>query len=341
MVDGGMSQRRALRPLEELAADEDHQRHLETRATPSAQANAGLSTARLPLRGMAKLHKGHRRDWRRPNGKRAQRASAGLMAAAWLDENGDAEVFDARLSLPSDTELAIWTLRAQFPRAHLGEDFRYTAPVVLRSQLCALLDDHLDTYNQLHGLRVKGVIREVTLLGTALDRVVVLTQDIVQLCLEHARDRAADDGFDAARREQRLRLLFTHVYPRCTDLFVSRDALQSALRSSASVGPIDDIIEELIRAGLLVQRDPASFWFALPHMAQVATWIRKGRQQLIRKLERARFGQLLLSKVARERLNKSRFEPLFHVRDVVGRGEAAVLATAQGPLLRLERDANS
>lgn len=239
-------------------------------------------------------------------------------------DDGDA-VFEGRP--PSDTEVAVMMLREQWPGRAVPELAR-TPPVVLQTQIYALVEDRHEVDRELDRMRAQNIVRFLRLPGRGEnDRfAVVYTQDFVDYA---ASDFPSTPGSSGGTTDDTLNLFFTSVFPRCLQVGISQAELDDILGSDG------DYTTQLIRAGYLTLRDESSLWFAVPGAGEFLKHRVAGRQEVVGALKRAPYKEMLLSKLEIRPLQKSLFPAQFHVRDIIGAGTAEAVATTAGVLVRL------
>jgi hypothetical protein len=115
------------------------------------------------------------------------------------------------------------------------------------------------------------------------------------------------------------------------------------LRAAAGAGAgfgLEQALKELLSLGLLLRHstpDAASksYTFGVPGGAQLAQYLKEGREELLARMRKAPGRQLprehVLTKV---RLRSSPFPTLIHLRDALGRGRVAVHHLSDGPYVR-------
>eukprot|EP00184_Porphyridium_aerugineum_P007048 CAMPEP_0184698230 /NCGR_PEP_ID=MMETSP0313-20130426/4927_1 /TAXON_ID=2792 /ORGANISM="Porphyridium aerugineum, Strain SAG 1380-2" /LENGTH=349 /DNA_ID=CAMNT_0027157145 /DNA_START=147 /DNA_END=1192 /DNA_ORIENTATION=- len=200
------------------------------------------------------------------------------------------QLLDSNIPLPSDAEVAFWTLRAQFPRSEY-EELRFTAPVILRSQLYALLHEHIALDRDLAKLRQDGVIREYALLSDGRSSTAfVLIEDLRNLVTERTRTRFEEDlkkrqdqevgpAKKARKSQQGKKIAFSagiqeeisnlenefhqdmsaideylnQILPRCSALYISVSDMERIIAHSRQMPVVTKEIESLVNRLIKLQ----------------------------------------------------------------------------------------
>jgi len=121
----------------------------------------------------------------------------------------------------TDTEVALLTIRAQWP-GQAEQDLPSTPPIILQSQLYALVDDRAEVDREVDRLRAENVVRYVKLPGAGEDYGLVLMRDF--------RERAAKVAGEAEVPDV-VQRLFGEVFPRCRDVSLFQADLNNILGS--------------------------------------------------------------------------------------------------------------
>ena len=155
-------------------------------------------------------------------------------------------------------------------------------------------------------------------IGAVGDEYLVLADEFSQ----HVK-RWGDDS-NAESTDQLLQTVMKHqsVSVSRTELTSGKDAVDSGT------------VTTLIRRGLLLHRDRASFWLAVPNAGVFMKDLRKGREELLRMLKRAKFKEVLQHDLLNRKLRGTKLGMRFHISDVVGLGAAERIKTTSGDLIR-------
>jgi hypothetical protein len=94
----------------------------------------------------------------------------------------------------------------------------------------------------------------------------------------------------------------------------------------------------LVRRGLLLHRDSLSYWLSIPNAGLFMKDLRKGREELVRMLKRAKFKEVLQHDLVKRKLRGSKLGVKYHVADLVGMGVAKLIQTTSGPLIRFDHE---
>jgi hypothetical protein len=225
---------------------------------------------------------------------------------------------------PSDTQVALMALRAEWPGEGVTELERFPQ-IVLVSQLYALVANRAAVDREIEAMRATNELRyiKLTAMGTA-DYAVVLTADL----------RAMVERTEQLRNSPTVKAYFDILLPNCTQVSVTQAQISRLLESNADNGGRVDYATRLIRAGLLTVRDEDSFWFSIPCAGFFSKMRTSGNRELISLLKRAPYREILLAKLELRRLRSSSFPALFHIRDCIGSGDAETVSTTLGTLVR-------
>lgn len=242
--------------------------------------------------------------------------NASVTTATNDDDGADEAAFSA-LSEMSDTHIAILTLRSQWP-GEAQNQLPRTPPIILRSQVHALVANTAAIDREIASLIVKGIIRPVHIPSTKPEvrrEAYVMTQDF--------RLKAANDGTVFTK-------FFTTVFALCQHPLVD-----STLISEVYGDEADNAINKLVRAGYLTLSDENTYSFAVPGMGAFVKNRTEGEKQIVRLLNTAPYREMLLPNLEMRTLKRTIFTAQWHVRDVVGSGIANTVSTSIGTLVRL------
>lgn len=238
------------------------------------------------------------------------------VAATGVD---DEAVLDAiAASTPSDTQVALMTLRAEWPGDSI-EELSRLPPIVLLSQLYSLVADRAAVDREIDAMRATNVVRflQLSAVGPA-DYAIVLTDDLRSVVRKFQRLKDAP-----------LEEYFETLLPKCTDMSITQETLDHIL------GVDVDYATVFVRGGLLTVRDDTSFWFSLPSVGYFLKVRSKGSDELVGILRRAPYSEMLLAKLEIRRLRSSTLPAIFHIRDVIGNNVAETTSTTLGTLVKL------
>lgn len=226
--------------------------------------------------------------------------------------------------VPSDTHIALMALRADWPGDSVAELSRLP-PIVLVSQLYALVADRAAVDREVDAMRAANVIRYLKLPASGEEEhAVVLTDDL----------RSAVARNDKLC-EQTMTVFFDLLLPECTQVALLESDIYRYF------GQTSDVASELIRAGLLTMKGEQSFLFSVPYAGYFVQMRRNGNKELSGILQRAPYKEMLLSKLELRRLRSSSFPALFHIRDVIGSCGAETVDTTLGKLVRIRNEAEN
>jgi len=98
-----------------------------------------------------------------------------------------------------------------------------------------------------------------------------------------------------------------------------------------------ELLADLELCGVIVRRieDSTLLWLAIPHVGKLLTSIARGRHEVLQLIARRKFKDVKLDDLNKRKLRSSILSAQFHVRDLAGRGEVTMLASAIGPVVRL------
>ncbi|KAA8497295.1 Serine/threonine-protein kinase 19 [Porphyridium purpureum] len=320
---------------------------------------AGMSRKRASTQARESVRK--RRGLQSLRHIRGRTGSAARAAQASEDKEENTDEFDldhafleeVLPALPTDTELAVWVLRAAVPRNELKE-LADVVPVVLRTQLYALVADHVLLDAHLVELKKKNIVVEMALFGRSeFDTMVVLREDLEQLSMQRVERAHTSKIVEHLQKDKMCtRLFFKYIghapmQPLSTtgaELLeaVEKSRTDHALWASTSLTN-EEVVHRLVRIGLLIMRHVMDeYWFSVPGLSAMLQWIRAGRKQLFKMVRNSSFGQVLVSSLERRRVAGSKLDATFHIRDLVGLGQLEVIRTpGQGALLRCRDDVSA
>lgn len=217
----------------------------------------------------------------------------------------------------TDTEVALASLREEWP-GQAALDLPNIPPIVLQSQLYALVEDRAEVDREIDRLRVHNVVRYVRIPNAGDCYGIVYTADFQHRCVSGTDDERAV-----------LKRFFEQVFPRFTDDCVFQSDIDAVLGADLDYATL------LTRLGLLTAKDEASFWFAVPGMGRFVEHRKAGARETILLLKRTQYKEMLLKKLELRSMKKSMFTAQWHIRDIVGSEQVEVVTTSLGTLVRL------
>lgn len=227
--------------------------------------------------------------------------------------------------LPCDSFLAIEALRAQFPLPG--------PPLLLKSQVYNILKDRTAVDRELDQLRRQNTIRMFKLLSGKDDYALLPTAEYVSLAY------AAKEALLTKKGETEPDSVFdrfvTRLLPACYDVSVSKAQLQQYLVLDPKLKLNESDITLLVNAGLLILRGIDTFWFSIPSIGPSLKSCIQGRQEIITRLKRQKWRELLLKDLEKKKLRSSELGVQFHLKDLLGQGTLESLPTTVGNLIRL------
>jgi len=78
-----------------------------------------------------------------------------------------------------------------------------------------------------------------------------------------------------------------------------------------------------------------SFWFCIPHGGSLIKCIVKGRSEILSRLKKLKFREILLADLCKKKLRYSTLSVDFHIKDLIGLGQVESMPTTSGALIRL------
>lgn len=223
--------------------------------------------------------------------------------------------------LPCDTEVAIMTLRSQFPGIHI-KSMENIPPIILRSQIYSIVASREVVDREVEELRVKGKIRLIMLPGGKVADFAVVHSDDLAYSLRHAKENAKDD-----KQREALEYFLEDVIPSYRNASITEMELnKGAIKSDRSI--------ELVRAGFLTMKDVDIFHFSVPQVGLLLKNRRAGNKEVLKIVSSKQYNEILLRDLEEKRLRRSEFDTQFHIRDLVGSGQLEVIETTMGKLIR-------
>jgi len=156
--------------------------------------------------------------------------------------------------------------------------------------------------------------------------------------------------------KQVLRDFHNGILLHWTDLSITKDEVITFLSLEDS-DYLENVFMVLSRTGFLVRKTDApsgaSFHFSFPGIGKIGERITEARRNVLSRIKRNRYKEILASEIARTALSKERkkrkrkssstktdkqalfYGAPFHLDDIIGAGLVRILKTPAGPLLKL------
>ncbi|CAN8063911.1 unnamed protein product [Agarophyton chilense] len=218
------------------------------------------------------------------------------------------------ISAIPDTQVALRILRQDWSEA-ANQDLPNTPPLVLGTQLNALVSNKTEIYRDLDDICLHG-----------LRRIQLPKGGDCFILLDDFRARASNSISPV------VRTLFDDVFDQNHMPWVTISSLRRVYGDVT-----DDAVDELVRSGYLTCQDEYSFNFAFPGMGEFMRNRRSGANEIVSILRKAPYKEMGLTKLELRTLKKTCFTARWHVRDVVGSGQADCVDTSVGALVRLQQ----
>eukprot|EP01127_Copromyxa_protea_P019459 TRINITY_DN6322_c0_g1_i1.p1 TRINITY_DN6322_c0_g1~~TRINITY_DN6322_c0_g1_i1.p1 ORF type:complete len:263 (-),score=38.35 TRINITY_DN6322_c0_g1_i1:82-870(-) len=217
----------------------------------------------------------------------------------------------------TQTELAMKTMKKYYD-TQIGE---ITVPrLVLQTQVYALVSDRTQVDKELNELQRAGIIRMFK---------IPVSADEYSYCFMEDFHKIVDRIKAEIQNPENVSLL---------ENFVEKVILQHSHVSITAQG-LRNLMEdpecnilELVSMGFLVQVNDV-YLFTVPGSAKVYAPARAVRTELMTMMNRQPFKEILLSRLEKKRLKKSRLGMLFHVHDMVGANILVRRQTTSGDLV--------
>lgn len=267
---------------------------------PTEHPNTSLNALSVPLRPRRRRLPQH--SIYNPPLKRARRQTR---------PDGSDALFTSLAQL-SDTVVALQTLRNEWP-AQCETDLPRTPPILLKSQLFALVSDSGAVERDTSSLEGYRMIR-------------LPSRDDGFVKIEEVKQRAGDEV---------VHKLVDDIYPRVKTTYVSREELARVYGRN-----VDQSVDLLIRKGFLTMFDEHTYNFSLPGMAEFQKYRQLGRKYVRRLIRSEPYKEISLSKLETRSIPGSCFTARWHVRDIVGSGDAESIQSSVGNIVRLSEAGN-
>ncbi|KAL6062674.1 hypothetical protein QOT17_012103 [Balamuthia mandrillaris] len=289
---------------------------------------------------------------------------AALREGEEKEEVGEEEEEEERVELgelASDTWVGLQILRSQFPLLS-GDARTPPVPVLLKTQLYAIVTNHTDVDQQLDQLKKDGKLRLFKLLSLKDEYAIMLQEDYLSLIditkqrhidiqkQERANDKEPEECSAKAKDKEREKEedSATETSAAIFDIFVRTVASTCCAKESITKaelsnllfgdGPINETqITMLVNAGLLIRgrEEIECFWFSIPSTGPFFSSCLKGRKEVITMLQRTRHKEMFREDLAKRKMRYSFLPPMFHVKDLIGKEVLESVETTAGPLIRL------
>lgn len=245
------------------------------------------------------------------------------------DEEEDDEKAISSLATITDTHVAILTLHSQWP-GQASVDLPRTPPIILRSQIHALVTDPTIIHYELDLLIHNNVIRHIRIPSTFKSN--ELCRDAYILTQEFQQRLASLKNL-SQRESALLTTFYTSAFQNCTSHLIAKYQLEVIFQDYE----VESVISLLVRRSLLLMMDENTYAFTVPGMSVFVAHRESGDKQIIQLLKSSRYNEMPLSDMQLRTLKKTMFTAQWHVRDVVGSGIARTVSTTIGNLVRLRR----
>lgn len=277
-----------------------------------------LPTALQPRRRRVRQASGYG-----PVKRRRQTGETSNSRSKQCDEQNDEGVTDDALFSPivnvSDTHVAALTLRSQWPQ-EASDQLGRTPPLILRSQLYALISDNITVDSQLSSLVLNGILRHIFIPSTR------------NLARRHAYAFVEDFVLRPPHDGPVFQKFFSRAFKACPHPAIERSVLNEVYGDKE----VDDATSLLIQSGYLVLADEDLYHFTVPGMGKFMNDRATGESELVAILNRAPYREMPLLQLEQRTMKKSIFTAQWHVRDLIGSGVMTTVSTANmGTLVRL------
>lgn len=274
----------------------------------------------------------------------------------------------AALSNITDTHVAVQTLKAQWPDEARSQLPR-TPPVILRSQIHALIADPTIIEHELAKLVTDGVICQIRVpfssVSLSLSSCDVSFRRDAYVVMSDMRALQINDtssGEDSTSSTTRRTIsmptfetFLDSVMPRARNGLVDWHVFESAFqhhqlhlqqrqqkrlnqqreKSVNMADVVTNAVDELVKAGFLTMHSEHTYALCVPGLAVFDENRACGHKQLLRQLKSAQYHELPLSKLELQTIKNTMFTAQWHVRDLVGSGVAHTVSTTVGTLVRM------
>ena len=228
------------------------------------------------------------------------------------------------VELPSDVEAALAVLRPRLPPR-----------LVLAHHLPGVVERRGDCERELRDLAARRKVKYLQLPTAGSDVAVVDAG-------EYAAALAGRPAFLEFAMARAGRLYATEAELRESGCLAPGEAAAPAAAGRRREDAERAALDELRAAGLLRPRRDApgvaAWWFAMPRCGAFAAATLAGRRKLQLALKRSKYKELNVDKPVAALKKACPLGQEFHVRDLVGRGDAELVRRPAGRFLRSRRD---
>jgi len=242
---------------------------------------------------------------------------------------------EEQAELPGDAEAAVELLLNSAARSALERGRQRgehpPPPLVLPSQLYALVNDRTATDWAMQRLVERGTLRRIRIQGPSSEDALVKRTDITDAVEEHTRFHGLCHwAFDAFIQ----RLVHSSHEPA-----LHRDDAKHALLLHSPSGDANEALSVLTRNGMLANEVGSDrVLIAVPSLGKAVKSVVQGRNELRATLERKQRQQALQKDLLKRNHpagSSTFFDLKFHLRNLQGRGDIAIDTTPSGNLVRL------
>ncbi|KAL6050743.1 hypothetical protein QOT17_019628 [Balamuthia mandrillaris] len=243
--------------------------------------------------------------------------------------------------LASDTWVGLQILRSQFPLLS-GDARTPPVPVLLKTQLYAIVTNHTDVDQQLDQLKKDGKLRLFKLLSLKDEYAIMLQEDYLSLIeitkqrhidiqkRERANNKEPEECSAKAKDKEREKEEDSATEPSAAifDIFVRTVASTCCAKESITKAELSNL---LFGDGPINETQITMLVNAGPFFSSCL----KGRKEVITMLQRTRHKEMFREDLAKRKMRYSFLPPMFHVKDLIGKEVLESVETTAGPLLRL------
>lgn len=130
-----------------------------------------------------------------------------------------------------------------------------------------------------------------------------------------------------------------NVLPNVTEPFIEKSELVDFLfpdeTEEKQNSKHDEVITLLMTIGALTIKDIDSFYFAIPNLSQFMFYIDNGRKEILSILKRKQFKEIMVHSLLQRPLKNTIFNPMFHIRDMIGDGDVSVIDINGQKMIRI------
>jgi len=125
------------------------------------------------------------------------------------------------------------------------------------------------------------------------------------------------------------------LLPKFFDVTISKNQLQQIL-CPETPEKVEEFITILGNSGLLILREVETYWFSIPNAGAFIKNCIKGRQELLKLLERQKWKEMLEKDLERRKLKMTSLPVDFIIKDLIGLNFIESVNTSAGRLIRLK-----